>query len=174
MELVQVDSVHAQRAKRLLAGELEVLGAGVPLPTTLRSGHPALGPDDDGVAIAAPRNQSLGEEPFVVSQVVVVETIDVGGVEEGDSGIHRRVDRLNRGCFVGAPRDGERHSSVAYDGDGCCSWAQVSRPHRSIRKRGGPAGRRTLPGPRGAWVPFGAGTVYPRLLLCRGERYVLH
>jgi hypothetical protein len=59
-----------------------------------------------------------GDESLVVSQVGVVETIDVRGVDQRDAGIERRVKRANGLCFRRPPGDGERHGAEADHGDG--------------------------------------------------------
>ena len=57
---------------------------------TAAAGRPddtALGGHGDARAVSRPAGERLGDQPLVVSDVVLIETVDVGRVEERDAGI---------------------------------------------------------------------------------------
>jgi hypothetical protein len=56
--------------------------------------HDAGGYGDDA-GVAAPGLQRLRDESLVVSRVAVIEAIRIGGVEQGDAGVERRMDDGN-------------------------------------------------------------------------------
>ena len=101
VELVDADAVDAEGDEARLAGLAQVLGPGVarpgsagPLEASLR-GH-----DDRGRRLLA---QGPRDEALVVSDVAVVEAVDVGGVDQGDAGVERRVDRADPLVLAGRP-----------------------------------------------------------------------
>ena len=109
VELVEVDAVGLQPAQAVLDRAPHVLGPGAaPL---LVDGHAELGREHH--LVAAP-GQRAAEKLLAAGAAV-----DVGGVEEVDAGVERRVDDA-RG---GAPRRADRRS--------CCSRARPPRPRAS-------------------------------------------
>src|SRR5690606_32954720 len=71
----------------------------------------ALGRDEDVGGVAAVRGERLGDERLVVADLVGVEVVGVGGVDEGDAGVQGGVDGRHRAGAVRATLDGHRHAA---------------------------------------------------------------
>ena len=69
-----------------------MLGPAIGLPATRWSRHAALCRHNDLVPVPLPASKGTGHEPLVMADVLVVEAVDIGGIDERDSGIESRVD----------------------------------------------------------------------------------
>ena len=92
MKLIQVDALDTQCPERTLAGVLQMVRVAIVAPLSPGTRHAALRRHDDVLGGSGPGIESLGKEALVVTDVVVVQAIHVGRVEEGDSRIQHRVD----------------------------------------------------------------------------------
>ena len=108
--LVEVDAVGAERLQRRLAGRADVLGAAVELPGAARAGVTGLGGDDHVVVAAL---QGLGDQALVVADVVLVDGVGVGGVDQVDAGVERGVDGADRLLLGRSALEGHRHRAEA-------------------------------------------------------------
>ena len=80
------------------------------IPASLGPRQAALGRDDDARAIAVPAGERAGDQPLVVAGARVVQAVRVGGVEERDAGIERRVqDRDGRASSRSGSVDRRMH-----------------------------------------------------------------
>ena len=113
VKLIQMDPFDAEGAPAGLAGGEEVTRAAVRDPVSLRPGQAAFGGDQDARAIAAPCRERAGDEPFVVTGLVCIPAVRVGGVEEGDAGVERGVQHLDRARLVPIALGGKAHAAHA-------------------------------------------------------------
>jgi hypothetical protein len=80
-------------------------------PVSLRAGQAAFRGDQDARAIAAPCRERAGDEPFVVTDIVCIAAVRVGGVEESDAGVKGGMQYLDRAGFVPIGRGGKAHAA---------------------------------------------------------------
>jgi hypothetical protein len=92
VQLVEIDLLYAERQKRRVAGPVERRRACVPSPPAPGPRETALGRDEDPLSPPGPPGQRAGYQRLVVAQLVIVEAIDVRGVDEGDASVERRVN----------------------------------------------------------------------------------
>jgi hypothetical protein len=118
VELVEADRVDAEPAGRGLHGLLQVLGSAVLGPRAVaRSQVAALRGDEHVGRVAAPRAERAGDELLVVADLVGVEVVRVGGVDEGHAGLEGGVDGRDRPGLVGPPLDRHRHAAESDGAD---------------------------------------------------------
>ena len=91
VQLIDVDAAHPERAAGSARTPREVLGLRVAGPRAIGAPEAALCRDDD---LLLPPRKRARDESLVVADVVVVEAVDVGGVEERDA--RRRTPRAGR------------------------------------------------------------------------------
>ena len=91
MQLIEVDGVDVERATTALAGGDEVFRAAVGLPPAVGPRHPAFGCYRYLRSIARPRAQRVRDQSLVVTDLTIVPAIDVGGVQQRDTGVEGRV-----------------------------------------------------------------------------------
>jgi len=74
--------------------------------------------DDDPLVPPAPRPERARHQALVVPELVLVQTVDVGGVDEGDARIQRGVNDPD-GLRFGRPvLQGQVHPAESDGGDG--------------------------------------------------------
>ena len=77
----------------------------------------ALGGDQHAGGVAAPARQRLRDQRLVVPDLVGVQVVGVGRVDQGDAGVERGVDGPDRAAAVGPPLDGHRHAAESDGAD---------------------------------------------------------
>jgi hypothetical protein len=129
VELVQADRVDAEALERRVARLLEVLRPAVEAPALVRlAGVAALGGDQDVGRVAAEARDRARDERLVVPEVGVVPGVGVGGVDQRDAGLQRRVDGGDRLLLVRPARERHRHTAEADGTD--LRVANAARLHR--------------------------------------------
>jgi len=91
VQLIEVDAIDAERPPARLARGDEMARTAIGDPASLRTSQTALGGDTDARAIAVPAAEGARNQPLVVSGVVRIEAVRIGGVEERHAGIQCRV-----------------------------------------------------------------------------------
>src|SRR6185503_4683633 len=129
VELVECDLLDAERLERTVAGLAQLLRTRVSLPAPRRSYQSAFGRDQDTLPVAAPFTQRPGDEPFVVSHVILIETVNVGGIDQRLAGGEGGVNDLDADIFRRAAVEREVHAAVADDGNGGEVLAEWSGAH---------------------------------------------
>ena len=104
----------------------QVLWPAINFPTSSRPAQPSFGGHDDIVANRPVTSQGACDETLVMPDVRVIETIDVGGVEQGDSSVYCCSDDTNTLLFRRPIPDGEVHSPVADRRDRDCMGPEFS------------------------------------------------
>ena len=112
VELVEADGVDAEPLERRLDGLLEVRRVAVDGPRAV-AGPPvsALGGDQHAGGVAAPGGQRLRDQRLVVADLVGVDVVGVGRVDQGDAGVERGDDGVDRAAAVGPALDRHRHAA---------------------------------------------------------------
>ena len=100
MELIEVDALYAERAKACFARGAQMASLSVGHPLAVRSSQAAFRRNDDARAVAAPACQRSRDEPLVMADVVIVQAIGVGGVEECDAAVECGVQDLDRARLI--------------------------------------------------------------------------
>ncbi len=95
MELVEGDLLDAERLERSVAGLAQLLRARVSIPAPGGPDQAALGRDQDAFPLAAPLAQRPRDQPLVVADVILVQAVDIGGIDQGLAGIEGRVNDLD-------------------------------------------------------------------------------
>ena len=116
MQLIKGEAREVERAQARLARRGQVPGTAIRDPVALRPRQPTLGRDDDARPIAGPRPQRRGNEALVVTDIAVVVTVGIGGIDERDAGLECRVEDRRRGG--GIPIGGGREPHAAETGEG--------------------------------------------------------
>ena len=109
VKLVEPNLFDCERSQTLLARFAYVLGRSIARPRTARATQSRFRADVNIIAIANDR----GDEALVVADVVVVEAVDVGGVDEVHAGVDHRLNDAPSLLFRRTPLNGERHSAEA-------------------------------------------------------------
>ena len=95
-----------------------MLGTAITLPAAAGPGEAALGSDQDFVSRAVPAAERVGDQPLVVPEIGIVETVDVGGVDQAYAGVQRRADHLDAHLLGRSFLEGQVHAAVAHGGYG--------------------------------------------------------
>src|SRR6185436_16714616 len=100
MQLIEVNALYTERAKAGFARSAQMASLPVWHPLAIRSTQAAFRRDNDARAVTSPACQRTRDEPLVVADVVIVQAIDVRGVEEGDAAVECRVQEFDRACLI--------------------------------------------------------------------------
>jgi hypothetical protein len=95
-----------------------MLGPAIGLPTACWSGDAALCGHDDLVTVTLPGLQGSCYEPLVVPDILVVEAVDIRGVDKSDAGIQCGVNNSNRLRLRRTILYGKVHPTIPHCGDG--------------------------------------------------------
>jgi hypothetical protein len=118
VELVEADGVDAEPLERALDGLAQVGGGAVDGPRAVTGTQvAALGRDQHAGGVAAPARQRLGDQRLVVADLVGVQVVGVGRIDQGHAGVERGVDRPDRAVGVGPSLDGHRHAAESDGAD---------------------------------------------------------
>jgi hypothetical protein len=77
----------------------------------------ALRGDQDLRRVPVPPRQGLGDQDLVVADLVGVDVVGVGGVDQRHAGVQRGQDRGGRPFAVRTPLDRHRHATEADGAD---------------------------------------------------------
>src|SRR5580704_17900793 len=112
--LVEPDGIDAEAFEGRLACLFDVGGVAVHRPAAVAGAPvPALGGDEDVVGRTAVGGERLGDQLLAVAVFLDAQRVGVGGVDDRDAGIERRVDGGDGLAAVGAALDGEGHLAEA-------------------------------------------------------------
>ena len=103
VKLVQMNTVHAERAQAGFARGAQMPAPSVRYPLALRSSQASFGANHDAGAVAAPGGECPSDESFVMTGLGVVQAVGVGGVEERDAFVERGMQHLDGVCLVTLP-----------------------------------------------------------------------
>ena len=133
VKLVEVDALRAEGDEALFARFLEMVRSAVGGPVAPRSLQAAFRCHQD----PSPGSlyQGFGDQPFVVTDVGIVDAIDVGGVDEGDAGVNRCPDDLEALRLVRATADRERHAAQTDGAHRKSATADGALLHRPMIRR---------------------------------------
>jgi hypothetical protein len=120
VQLIQVDAGHVEGPAARLAGSGEVTRAAVRHPLSTRPRQATFGRHRDARTIAAPHRESARNQPFVVTDLVRVEAVGVGGVQKSDASVERGVDDGDRACLVALGGRREAHAADTDHGIADC------------------------------------------------------
>jgi hypothetical protein len=110
MDLVEVDPVGVQPPQRILDGAHDPTPRVAPLVRVVTHRVVELGGEDDVLAAA-------GGERFADDLLGLALPVDVGGVDEVDAGVERRVDDPYRLAVIGVAPGAEHHRAEAKPAD---------------------------------------------------------
>ncbi len=113
MQLIEVDAIHSESQERSIARREELFGSTIRLPPTTRTHQSPLGGDDDVASRSTMAAKGPRDQPLVVTDVVLVQRIDVRRVEERHPGVEYRVHDRYRLRFRGPVPQREVHPAVA-------------------------------------------------------------
>src|SRR5262249_9026578 len=132
VQLIEIDALDSQRAKRPFTGLAQRCRPSVPFPTAAGTSESAFGAVDDRLAPPGPGGERTSHQALIMTQVTLVEAIDVGSIDEGDPGVERGMDHPDPLLFGGSILEGEVHPAESDGGDG-----GSPRPERPVMQ--GPA-----------------------------------
>src|SRR5258706_1465334 len=115
MELVQADGGQTESFQAGLASRAQMARVAVDGPIAVRPLEPALGRYEH-VLRSAKRTQRLRDEAFIVTDVTVVEAVDVGRVDERHPRFEGGVNHPDAFTLGAAARNGEGHGAKPYGG----------------------------------------------------------
>ena len=110
VKLIQMNALHAERTQACFARGTQMASLSVRHPLAIRSSQAAFRRNDDARAVTAPACQRPRDEPLVVADVVIVQAIGVGGVEERDAAVECGVQELDRARLVAIGLSGQPHA----------------------------------------------------------------
>src|SRR4051812_45441719 len=120
MKLIELDLFYAQGFQRPFASGPQLLGPSCGDPATGRPGHSTFGGNDHLLPIPRVAPQRPSDQSLVMSDLPVIGAVHVGSIDEGDSGIERRMYDPDSLLFRRSFLDGEVHATVADRGHlGC-------------------------------------------------------
>ena len=122
MQLIEIDAIDTDRAPARLARGDEIARTAIGDPASLRTSQTALGGDTDARAIAVPAAEGARNQPLVVSGVVRIEAVRIGGVEERHAGIQCRVKDAHGSRVVAVRRGRQPHTAHANHATGRQRW----------------------------------------------------
>ena len=128
MKLIQVDPVDLQGLQRPLAGGADVNRRGIPDPGVAGSPQADLGSNADRVPVRA-AHENPGQKPFVVAEVIVIEAIHIGRVDEGDADVEDLLDDARGGALVRPSRHRETHRAISDGADDVTGPAELGALH---------------------------------------------
>ncbi len=111
VQLVQVDALDAERPPARLAGCDEVSRPPVGCPPAVGPRESTFGGDSNARAIAGPGRDGASDQPLVVPDVVRIEAVGVGRVEEREAGIERRVQNAHRPRIIALAVGRQAHAA---------------------------------------------------------------
>ena len=85
MELVELDLFDPERTEGAVAGGVQLRGSGVALPAAAWTYHAALGGHGHAATITGPAGECPRDQALVVSDLALIETVDVRAVDKSDA-----------------------------------------------------------------------------------------
>jgi hypothetical protein len=114
MKLIEMETGHVKCPPACLARGGQMARPSVGDPSSVGPRQAAFGGHENAGGIAAPRCDGASNEPLVVPDVVLVESVGVGRVDEANAGIERRMQHRD-GTRVVAPGIGRKaHGAQAH------------------------------------------------------------
>src|SRR5262245_7547451 len=104
--------------------------ASVSDPLASRPSPSALGGDDDARTIAVPAAQRVCNQALFVAGLPITEAVRVGRVEEGDTGVERRMEQLDRTRLVPIGLGRQTHATDSQRSLGSHIFILSPFPHR--------------------------------------------
>ena len=111
--------------QRAFAGGAQVLGSTVVLPAATGTRDAPFRCNGHLLPLAAPAPKGRRDQALVVTEVRLIQTVDVGRIDESDARVERGVDDANALVFGRAVLNREVHPAVSDGGNPRSAWTEA-------------------------------------------------